>query len=40
MPLLCKFRFPHEDALYIMNLLFLLFEVILGIFVMIHFSNI
>ena len=36
---LCKFRFPHEDALYVINLIFLLFELGIGIIVTVKFSH-
>ena len=40
LPMLSPFKFPHEDCLYIMNLIFLSCEIILGFYVMISFSNV
>ena len=38
-PITCKFSFPHEDYLYIMNLLFVFAEIILGFYVTCRFSH-
>jgi len=38
-PYLAQFKFPHEDGLYIINLIFLVFELIVGSIVMVKFSN-
>lgn len=38
-PAIAPFKFPHEDALYIINLVFLLLETVVGLFVMRTFSN-
>ena len=38
-PLLAKHKFPHEDAMYLINLLFLAFELIVGKIVMMKFSK-
>ena len=29
-PMLCPFQFPHEQSLYVMNLIFLVFELVIG----------
>ena len=34
-----KYKFPHEDALYIINTIFLVFELFLGGLVIIKFST-
>jgi len=38
-PFIAQFKFPHEDALYLINLGFLVCELVVGSFVMIKFSN-
>ena len=38
-PLFCRFRFPHEDCMYVIGLIFMTFEFFVGIFVMRTFSN-
>ena len=38
-PFIAEHKFPHEDAMYIINLLFLTFELIIGFFVMMKFSR-
>ena len=39
-PLFSRFKFPHEDAMYAINVTFMAFELILGFFVMYNFSSI
>lgn len=38
-PYISEFKYPHEDALYIINLVFLVYELIVGFAVMVKFSN-
>lgn len=39
LPLTAEFKAPHEDAMYLINLLFLVSELILGVFLCMKFSN-
>ena len=39
LPLFAKFKFPHENCMYIINLLFLISEFILGVGLCYKFSN-
>ena len=32
-------QYPHEQSMYVINLMFLFFEIVVGFFVMIRFSN-
>ena len=36
---MAPYKFPHEDGLYIINLIFLVFELLVGSAVMVKFSN-
>jgi len=38
-PFAAEFKFPHEDCMYIINLIFLVLELIIGFFVYVKFSN-
>ena len=38
-PLLSKSKFPHEDCMYVINLIFLIFELVIGIYLCSKFSN-
>mmetsp|Transcript_17525 Transcript_17525/g.29552 ORF Transcript_17525/g.29552 Transcript_17525/m.29552 type:complete len:160 (-) Transcript_17525:202-681(-) len=38
-PLIAKFKFPHEDALYLINIAFLGCELLVGFATMIRFTN-
>ena len=38
-PYASKFKYPHEDCMYIINLLFLFFELAIGIYLCSKFSN-
>ena len=39
LPYASKYKLPHEDAMYLINLLFLIFELIQGVFLCMKFSN-
>ena len=38
-PFAAKFKLPHEDCMYFINLVFLVLELIIGFFVYVKFSN-
>ena len=38
-PYTSQHQYPHEEAMYVINILFLIFEIIVGFFVMCEFSN-
>ena len=38
-PFIAPFQFPHEESLFIINLVFLICEIVVGSVVMIRFSN-
>lgn len=39
MPMTAPFQFPHEISLYVINLVFLILEILVGSFTMARFSN-
>lgn len=39
MPVFSKFKFPHENCLYTINLIFMAFELLVGCYVMSYFST-
>jgi hypothetical protein len=38
-PYITPFKMPHEDCMYIINIIFMLFEVFVGFYVMTRFSS-